>query len=73
MFLTAEEKFELTGYRRKSAQIAWLRRNRVPHFINAGGDPVILRSTFNELHNARPHGPPTNQKLRLAASNEAKR
>lgn len=53
IFLTPEERHELTGYRRKSAQIAWLRRNKIPHFINAGGDPVILRSTFEPIREAR--------------------
>lgn len=73
LFLTPAEKIELTGYRRKSAQIAWLKRNRVPHFVNAGGDPVILRSTFDALHNARPHGSTAHQGLRLAASDGSKR
>lgn len=41
MFLTAEQLRELTGYVKPSKQIEWLRRNAVPHFVNAAGRPVV--------------------------------
>jgi hypothetical protein len=41
MFLTAAQLAELTGYVKPSKQIEWLRRNGVPHFVNAAGRPVV--------------------------------
>lgn len=42
MFLTDEQLRELTGYVKRSKQIEWLTRNRVPHRVNAAGRPVVL-------------------------------
>lgn len=44
MFLTAAELVTLTGLRRPSAQIRWLRSRQVRHFVNAKNRPVVLRS-----------------------------
>lgn len=44
MFLTADELVALTGLRRPSAQIRWLRSRRIRHFVNAVGHPVIVRA-----------------------------
>jgi hypothetical protein len=44
MFLTAEELLELTGLRRPSAQIRWLRSRQIRHYVNAVGHPVIARA-----------------------------
>lgn len=44
MFLTADELVALTGLRRPSAQIRWLRSRRIRHFVNAVGYPVIVRA-----------------------------
>lgn len=33
----------LTGYRKPSKQIEWLRRNGIPHIVNAAGRPVVLQ------------------------------
>jgi hypothetical protein len=44
MFLTADELARLTGYRRPSAQIRWLKARRVRHFVNAAGLPVVARA-----------------------------
>lgn len=40
-FLTDAELQELTGYVKRSKQIAWLTRNGVPHLVNAAGRPVV--------------------------------
>lgn len=44
MFLTADELSQLTGYRRPSAQIRWLRSRAVKHYVNAAGHPVVARA-----------------------------
>lgn len=45
MFLSPDELVTLTGYRRPSRQIVWLRARRVRHFVNAVGHPVVARAT----------------------------
>lgn len=42
-FLTPDEVQTLTGYVKPSKQIDWLTRNRVPHFVNRFGRPVVQR------------------------------
>ena len=44
MFLTDDEFHTLTGLRRPSAQIRWLRSRHVRHYVNATGHPVIARA-----------------------------
>lgn len=44
MFLTEEEMVTLTGLRRPSAQIRWLRSRQIKHFVNGVGHPVIARA-----------------------------
>ncbi|MGH8652036.1 MAG: DUF4224 domain-containing protein [Gammaproteobacteria bacterium] len=44
IFLSAEEIATLTGKRRKSCQIAWLRNSGVPFYVNASGRPVVTRA-----------------------------
>lgn len=39
--LTAEDLHHLTGYRRPSAQIRWLKARRIRHFVNGVGHPVV--------------------------------
>lgn len=46
--LTADEVRELTGYQKPSLQIAWLRRNGVPHFVNAAGRPIVPASLVSQ-------------------------
>jgi hypothetical protein len=41
MFLTSDQIFELTGYRRPSAQVRALRRMGVEHWIRPDGRPVV--------------------------------
>lgn len=43
MFLTAEELVTLTGYRKPSAQIRWLRAHRYRYDVNGVGHPVVVR------------------------------
>jgi hypothetical protein len=43
MFLTADELQTLTGYRRGSAQIRWLVRQGVAHYVRADGKPAVAR------------------------------
>ena len=51
-FLSAEDVRQLTGYVKPSKQIQWLTRNRVPHYVNRFGRPVVNRSL--SPHVARP-------------------
>lgn len=44
MFLTAAELEELTGVRRPSAQIRFLRARRIRHILNRAGRPVVARA-----------------------------
>ncbi len=47
-FLNNAELEQLTGYRKPSKQIEWLKRNQIPHIVNAAGRPVVLQD-FPEL------------------------
>ena len=47
MFLTAPDIERLTGYRRPSAQIRWLRRHGWRATVNALGEPVVASGEFN--------------------------
>ena len=40
-FLNEDELETLTGYVKPSKQIEWLKRNGVPHWVNAAGYPVV--------------------------------
>lgn len=39
----------LTGYRRPSKQIEWLKRHQIPHIVNAAGRPVVLQGGSEHL------------------------
>lgn len=41
MFLTADQLEELTGYRQAAAQVRWLQRNGITHYVRADGRPVV--------------------------------
>ncbi len=41
MFLEPDELIALTGWRRKSSQIAQLKKMGIPFFVNASGHPVV--------------------------------
>ena len=42
--LTPEQIVQLTGRRKKSLQIQWLKENRIPYYVNAAGYPQVLES-----------------------------
>lgn len=46
MFLSAEQLLELTGYIQPAAQIRWLQKNGVRHFVRADGHPVVQPSAL---------------------------
>ena len=46
MFLTPEQLETLTGLRQPAAQIRWLRRNGVRHYVRADGRPVVPASAL---------------------------
>jgi hypothetical protein len=46
MFLTPSELEHLTGYRIQAKQIEWLRKNGVPHYVNALGRPVVTKEAL---------------------------
>lgn len=41
MFLTDDQLAQLTGYKRRYKQIAWLREHRIPLIVSAAGFPVV--------------------------------
>jgi hypothetical protein len=41
LFLSGEQLRELTGYVQPAAQIRWLRKNAVHHFVRADGRPRV--------------------------------
>ena len=42
--LTPAEIVQLTGRKKKSLQVEWLRQNKIPHYVNAEGHPQVLES-----------------------------
>lgn len=42
MFLTADQLQELTGRKRSSSQIEHLRREGIPHTVDADGRPRVI-------------------------------
>lgn len=46
VFLTPEQLQELTGYVQAAAQIRWLRKNGVQHYVRADGRPVVPLSAL---------------------------
>lgn len=46
MFLNDEQLIELTGYVQPAAQIRWLRRNGLAHYVRADGHPKVAISTL---------------------------
>ena len=57
LFLTPDELVELTGYRRKSAQIAWLSTHGWRFAVSAGGYPRVARAYLERRMVARSPGP----------------
>lgn len=46
MFLTADQLYDLTGYRLAAYQVKWLRKAGVRHFVRADGKPRVLPSAL---------------------------
>ncbi len=42
--LTPQQVVQLTGRKKKSLQVAWLKANKIPHYVNAAGYPQVLES-----------------------------
>lgn len=42
MFLTAADLISLTGYKRASLQVGWLRKAGVRHYVRKDGRPVVV-------------------------------
>jgi hypothetical protein len=60
--LSRDELVELSGYRRAAEQIAWLRKQGIPHFIARDGHPRVLRDALLHLNAT---GPTFTPQLRL--------
>jgi len=46
ILLTRDEVSDLTGLKKKSAQVKWLRQNGIRHWIAADGHPRVPRSVI---------------------------
>ena len=44
LFLTDEDLYALTDYKRSAEQLRWLRENNYAHSIGASGKPKVLRA-----------------------------
>lgn len=53
MFLSPTELETLTGYKRPSRQIKWLRERGYIFFVNGKGMPVIARKHADEMKNGK--------------------
>lgn len=59
-FLSPEELVELTGLVQPAAQVRWLVRNGLRHFVRADGRPVVTRHALEhaeERLSSAPIGP----------------
>jgi hypothetical protein len=45
--LTSEQLEQLTGYRQKAAQVRWLQKNGVRHYVRADGHPNVPESALD--------------------------
>lgn len=59
MFLTSEQLQELTGYRQAAAQVRWLRKNGVAHYVRSDGKPKVHEDAVRPkgISAAAPKGP----------------
>lgn len=49
MFLTPDELRSLTGRKRRSAQLAWLRSRGIEPFVSAAGELFVCASVVEEV------------------------
>lgn len=48
LYLTPEEVIETTGLHQPAAQIRWLQKNGVRHFVRADGKPRVPRRAITD-------------------------
>lgn len=65
VFLTADQLQELTGYRQAAAQIRWLKRQGITHYVRADGHPVVPISALSE-ERSQPRARPNFAAIRTA-------
>jgi len=53
LLLTDKEIERLTGYKQKAAQVRWLQKNGVRHFVRADGHPNVPESALDTTAPAR--------------------
>lgn len=66
MFLTPEQLQELTGYVQSRAQIRWLVKNGVPHYVRADGRPVVTVAAIEARRRESPRTGPNFAAIRRA-------
>lgn len=49
MFLTPAQLIEMTGYKRSSLQVGWLRKMGVKHYVRRDGKPVVVISDLTTV------------------------
>lgn len=54
LLLTPDEVRDLTGYRQPAKQVAVLRQQGVPFFLNAAGHPKVARAVIEGRQPAEP-------------------
>jgi len=47
MFLSTDQLIKLTGYKRPSAQLRYIRANRIAHRLDGFGRPIVLEKDVN--------------------------
>lgn len=48
VYLLHEELVAITGYKRKSKQVAWLKAHKIQHQVNGFGHPIVGRRYWEE-------------------------
>jgi hypothetical protein len=51
VFLNPDQLAELTGLRQSAAQLRWLRKNGITHYVRADGRPIVVRSAIESSSN----------------------
>lgn len=53
MLLTRDQVKDLSGYRKPSCQIRWLKKQGLPFFVGADGYPRVLETSLTEAPKSR--------------------
>lgn len=48
--LTPQQVVQLTGRKKKSQQVQWLKDNKIPHYVSASGYPQVFESLVPAKH-----------------------